>query len=65
MPGTAVAEVGYLLGRSVNGAVLESRNQIDLDAVGRPACLAVVTGTEYAYTLPSGVRVVPLDALGA
>ncbi|MCL2780105.1 MAG: DUF4143 domain-containing protein [Actinomycetia bacterium] len=30
---------------------------------GQPAFLAVVTGTEYGYTLPSGVHVVPLGAL--
>ena len=32
-------------------------------ALGHPGFLAVVTGTEYAYTLPSGVHVVPLSAL--
>ena len=39
--------------------------RVDLDKVGPPAFLAVVTGTEFAYTLPSGVHVVPLAALGA
>lgn len=38
--------------------------RVDLDRVGAPACLAVITGTEYAYTLPSGVHVVPLGCLG-
>lgn len=37
--------------------------RVDLGRVGPPAFLAVVTGTEYAYTLPSGVHVVPLAAL--
>ena len=32
-------------------------------ALGHPGFLAVVTGTEYAYTLPSGVHVVPPSAL--
>lgn len=39
-------------------------HRVDLEKVGRPAFLAVVTGTEYAYTLPSGVHVVPLGVLG-
>ena len=39
--------------------------RVDLDRVGPPAFLAIVTGTEYAYTLPSGVHVVPLAALAA
>lgn len=39
--------------------------RVDLDRVGPPAFLAIVTGGEYAYTLPSGVHVVPLAALAA
>ncbi len=39
--------------------------RIDLDRLGKPACLGVITGTEHAYTLPSGVHVVPLGCLGA
>ncbi|MBG6122706.1 hypothetical protein [Corynebacterium aquatimens] len=35
------------------------------EKVGAPAFLAVITGTEYAYTLPSGVHVIPLGVLGA
>jgi predicted AAA+ superfamily ATPase len=38
-------------------------DRVDLDKIGEPAFLAVVTGTEFAYTLPSGVHVVPLAAL--
>jgi predicted AAA+ superfamily ATPase len=37
--------------------------RVDLNRVGPPAFLVVVTGTEYAYTLPTGVHVVPLAAL--
>lgn len=37
--------------------------RVDLDRVGKPAYLAVVTATEYAYTLPSGVHVIPLGLL--
>ncbi len=39
--------------------------RVDLDRIGSPAFLAVVTGTQYAYTLPSGVHVIPLGVLGA
>ncbi len=39
-------------------------HRVDLNRVGRPAFLAIVTGTQYAYTLPSGVQVVPLGVLG-
>lgn len=38
-------------------------HRVDLDRVGSPSYLAVVTGTEYAYTLPSGVHVIPLATL--
>ena len=46
-------------------ALLTLRDQrVDLDRVGPPAFLAIVTGTQYAYTLPSGVHVIPLGVLG-
>ncbi len=35
------------------------------DRAGAAAFLAVLTGTEYAYTLPSGVHVIPLATLAA
>lgn len=37
--------------------------RVDLKRVGHPAFLAVITGTAYGYTLPSGVHIVPLPAL--
>jgi len=37
--------------------------RVDTEVVGQPAFLAVVTGTEYGYTLPSGVHVIPLATL--
>lgn len=40
-------------------------DRVDLNRVGSPAFLAIVTGTQYAYTLPSGVHVIPLGVLGA
>jgi predicted AAA+ superfamily ATPase len=39
--------------------------RVDISKVGSPRFLAVITGTEFAYTLPSGVHVVPLAALRA
>lgn len=37
--------------------------RVDTSRVGEPAFLAIITGTQYAYTLASGVHVVPLGAL--
>lgn len=39
--------------------------RVDTEKVGSPSYLAIITGTEYAYTLPSGVHVIPLAVLGA
>lgn len=39
--------------------------RVDTEKVGSPSYLAIITGTEYAYTLPSGVHVIPLGVLGA
>lgn len=39
--------------------------RVDTARVGEPTYLAVITGTQYAYTLPSGVHVIPLGVLGA
>ncbi|MDO8307491.1 MAG: DUF4143 domain-containing protein [Actinomycetota bacterium] len=39
--------------------------RVDLNRVGTPVFLAVVTGSEYAYPLPTGVHVVPLAALAS
>lgn len=41
-----------------------ANKRVDTDKVGQPAYLAVITGTEYAYTLKSGVHVIPLGVLG-
>ena len=40
-----------------------ANDKVDVSEVGPPAFLAIVTGTEAAYTLPSGVHVIPLAAL--
>ncbi|MDO5671404.1 MAG: DUF4143 domain-containing protein [Actinomycetaceae bacterium] len=42
-----------------------ARERVDITRIGEPAFLAVITGSEYAYTLPSGVHVIPLATLGA
>lgn len=41
--------------------LIKIRNKVDSDG---PSFLAVVTGTEYAYTREDGVHVVPLGSLG-
>jgi predicted AAA+ superfamily ATPase len=38
-------------------------DRVDTGKVGNPSFLAVVTGTKYAYTLPSGTHVIPLAVL--
>lgn len=37
--------------------------RVDTERLGEPAFMAVITGAEFAYTLPSGVQIVPLGAL--
>lgn len=44
--------------------LLTMRNRIDTDKVGQPKFLVVVTGEQYSYRLPSGVRVVSVGNLG-
>lgn len=39
-------------------------DRVDLARLGAPSFLAVITATEYAYTLDSGVHVIPLALLG-
>lgn len=67
-PGQQWAAVEVKLGQSAVAAaekqLLTLRDErIDTEKVGDPRFLAIVTGTEYAYTLPSGVHVVPLGCL--
>jgi predicted AAA+ superfamily ATPase len=40
-------------------------SRVDVARVGNPSFMAVITATEFAYTLPSGVHVIPLAVLGA
>lgn len=44
--------------------LLDFSEKVDTDVVGRPAVLAVITGTGYAYTRPDGIAVVPIGLLG-
>lgn len=44
--------------------LLRFMNKIDIDKVGKPAALAVVTATGYGYTRPDGVTVLPAATLG-
>lgn len=43
--------------------LLALASKVDTEKVGEPAFLAIVTGTKYAYTRPSGVHVIPLATL--
>ena len=45
--------------------LLKLADRVDTSRIGRPKFLAVLTGTEYGHTLPSGVYVVPLATLAA
>ena len=40
-----------------------ANDKVDTEKIGKPAFLAIITGTEYAYTLRSGVHVIPLATL--
>jgi predicted AAA+ superfamily ATPase len=45
-------------------SLLHFKDAVDLDKVGEPAALIVVTGSGYGYRRPDGVGVVPIGALG-
>lgn len=38
-------------------------SRVDLGRIGHPAFLAILSAAEYAYTLPSGIHVIPLATL--
>ena len=40
------------------------RDKVDIDRVGTPAKLAVITATGYAYDRPDGITVLPITSLG-
>jgi len=67
-PGRKWAAIEVKLGASMipaaEQALIRLRDdRVDDTRMGTPAFLAIVTGTEYGYTLPSGVHVIPLAAL--
>jgi predicted AAA+ superfamily ATPase len=69
-PGGTWAAAEVKLGTSMIDAaeknLLKLRDaRVDVDRLGKPTFLVVITGTEYGYTLPSGVHVTPLAALTA
>lgn len=68
-PGQQWAALEIKLGESriadAERHLLTLRDERVDERVGPPEFLAVITGTEYAYTLPSGVHVVPLGTLAA
>ncbi len=45
-------------------SLLRFADGVDLERVGPPAVLAVITGSGYGYRRPDGVQVVPIAALG-
>jgi predicted AAA+ superfamily ATPase len=64
--GAVEVKLGWKEVAKAESNLLKLTNQrLDTDRMGSPAFLAVVTGTEHALTLPSGVHVVPLGALTA
>ncbi len=44
--------------------LLKLKDRVDSEKMGEPAFLAVVTGTQYAYTREDGVHVIPITLLG-
>ncbi|MEV1131843.1 DUF4143 domain-containing protein [Agromyces sp. NPDC049794] len=63
--GAAEIKLGSSAIAAAEANLLKLRDErVDLQRVGAPAYLAVITTTEYAYTLPSGVHVIPLATLG-
>ena len=44
--------------------LLKFRDRLDLDKIGEPAALGVITGSGYAYRRPDGIVVIPVTALG-
>lgn len=63
--GWAAAEVklGASQFEQAEANLLKFRDTIDTVRVGEPAFLAIISATELAYTLPSGVHVIPLSTL--
>ena len=44
--------------------LLKLKDRVDSEKMGEPVFLAVVTGTQYAYTREDGVHVIPITLLG-
>lgn len=64
--GWAAAEIklGIKHVPAAEAALLKLRDdRVDLERIGDPRFLAILTGAEFGYTLPSGVHVIPLATL--
>lgn len=63
--GAAEVKLGSAHLAQAERSLLTLRDErVDADRTGPAAFLAIITGTQYAYTLPSGVHVIPLGTLG-
>jgi len=59
------AKLGSVMVEAAEASLLKiSNDRVNWARMGKPAFLAVITGTEHGYTLQSGVHVIPLGALG-
>ena len=45
-------------------SLLKFRDRLDLDEVGEPGILGVITSSGYAYRRPDGIVVIPVATLG-
>ncbi len=45
-------------------SLLRLAERVDIDRIGKPAMLGVITGFGYGYMRPDGVAVIPIGALG-
>jgi predicted AAA+ superfamily ATPase len=62
--GAIEVKLGATRVRDAEANLIKLRDErVETAIAGKPIFLAVITGTEYAYTLPSGVHVIPLATL--
>lgn len=46
------------------GDLIRLREKVDTSVMGEPSFLAILTGAQYGYVRPDGVRIVPIGCLG-
>lgn len=61
--GAAEVKLGASQFDRAEANLLKFRATVNTDRIGEPAFLAIISATQYAYTLPSGVHVIPLAAM--